>query len=175
LDKKTIITCIKSSTVYIIYKLSIYFLLFNRLKQFIIIPSLTQTPLLYIFIGVRRNIHKDLQQCLVNRFNMVVKRAKYVLLDGCGTARLASSSVTEAIEKLAEKMSPTACQELVGCAKGCMEGVEGKELSSAGCRKFDECITGCSAKANKSRSSSRPSGPARRLQPEARPKDLEAR
>ncbi len=76
-------------------------------------------------------------------------RTKYVTLDGCGSARLASSSVTDAIQKLAEDMSPTVCQELVGCASGCMEKVKGKNLSSKDCKDFDSCLAGCRDKAGK--------------------------
>jgi len=73
---------------------------------------------------------------------------KYVLLDNCGTARLASSSVTEAIEKLAEELQPTVCQELVGCTAGCLEKTRGKSLNSKDCKDFSDCIGSCQAKAN---------------------------
>lgn len=77
------------------------------------------------------------------------ERTKYVLLDGCGTARLASASVTETIKQLAEKMSPNACQELVGCATGCLEKVKGKDLNPKDCRDFDECLGAFRANAKK--------------------------
>ncbi len=72
---------------------------------------------------------------------------KYVLLDGCGTARLASSSVAEAIEKLVEEMSPTACQEAIGCTKACVERAEKGNLGKKSCKDFDECLSGCRSKA----------------------------
>jgi hypothetical protein len=62
---------------------------------------------------------------------------------------LASPKVCGQVRKLAEKMSPTACQGLVGCATGCLEMVKGKDLNPKDCRDFDECLGDCRANAKK--------------------------
>jgi hypothetical protein len=80
---------------------------------------------------------------------MVKTHTKYVLLDGCGTARMASESVTEAIQALADEMAPEACQEYQGCVSGCLEKTKGKSLTDKDCRTFGECLDGCRAKAAK--------------------------
>jgi hypothetical protein len=98
----------------------------------------------------RRNIHKIFILIALDLFNMSAKvRTKYVTLDGCGTARFASSLVVEAIQELAEEMSPTRCQEEIGCTRGCLEAVQGKALTDKDCRTFSECLDGCRATANK--------------------------